>query len=122
MMKKKEKQRSSREVTITGFVRDDDWDFEGNAIAVSIEADEEEYTVDLDGMGEELLDYVGEEVEVKCTIAQDKDGTLHIHVLDFDVISEKEDDDEGSYDYEDDDEIDEILDDEEEHSDGDNIL
>ena len=117
-MKKKEKQRSSREVMITGFVRDDDWDFEGNVIAVSIEADEEEYTVDLNGLGEELLDYVGEEVEVKCTIEQDRDGTLHIHVLDFDVISEKEDDDEGSYDYEDDDEI---LDDEEEHSDGDNI-
>jgi hypothetical protein len=99
------KKRPPREVMITGFVRGDDWDFDGNPIAVTIEADEEEYSVELDGLGEELLDYVGEEVEVRCTVEKDEDGTLHIRVQDYDVISEGDEEEERSYAYEDDDEI-----------------
>ena len=55
-------------------------------------------------LGEELFDFLDEDVEVTGTVREDKDGTKRIQVISYEVLEdvEGEDDDEDfSYDDED---------------------
>ena len=54
------KNTRSKEMTITGYVAGNDWDIDDNVAGISIITDDDEYIVDLKGMGEELIDLLDE--------------------------------------------------------------
>ena len=66
------KEKPGKEVTVKGFVSADEWNGRKNVIAISITTDDEDYRVELDKVGEELFDYLDEDVEVTGTIRQEK--------------------------------------------------
>lgn len=58
-------------ITIRGIVIPVDWDEKGKVVAVGVSAcDEEEYLVDKDYKGQELLHYIQEEVEVSGVVRE----------------------------------------------------
>lgn len=85
------------EITITGYVTATDWDWNDVVTAVSIETYDGDYVVDLNRLGEELLDEVDNEVEVCGIITEDRYGTKKIIVTGFEVLSEADDEEDGSY-------------------------
>jgi len=61
-------------ITIRGIVIPVDWDEKGKVVAVGISArDEQEYLVDKDHKGQELLHCIQEEVEVRGIPRESKD-------------------------------------------------
>jgi len=105
------KEKPGKEVTVKGFVSADEWDGRKNVIAISITTDDEDYRVELDKVGEELFDYLDEDVEVTGTIRQEKNGTKYIRVTHYEVLEEayeseesflgEDDDDDSDFDDED---------------------
>jgi hypothetical protein len=105
------REKPGKEVTIRGFVSADDWDGRKRVIAISITTDDEDYRVELDKVGEELFDYLDEDVEVTGTIRQEKNGTTYIRVTHYEVLEEaygreksflgEDDDDDSDFDDED---------------------
>ena len=83
------KEKPGKEVSIKGFVSADEWDGRKNVIAISITTDDEDYRVELDKVGEELFDYLDEDVEVTGTIRQEKNGTTYIRVTHYEVLEEE---------------------------------
>lgn len=64
-------------LTIKGIVIPVDWDEEGKVVAAAISThDEDEYLIDNDYKGEELLHFVQEEVEVSGVAKQNKDKKI----------------------------------------------
>jgi hypothetical protein len=84
------KQKPGKEVTITGFVAADEWDERDNVIAIAISTEDEDYRVELNKLGEELFDFMDEDVEVTGTIREDKDGTKYINVTNYEVLEDQE--------------------------------
>jgi hypothetical protein len=106
------KEKPGKEVTIKGFVSADEWDGRNRVMAVAITTEDEDYRVELTQVGEELFDYLDEDVEVTGTIRQEKNGTQYIRVTHYELLKEEDDGNEGGYSAEDgDDDLD--LDDEE---------
>ena len=89
------KEKPGKEVTIKGFVSADEWDGRKNVIAISITTDDEDYRVELDKVGQELFDYLDEDVEVSGTIRQEKNGTKFIRVTHYEVLEEEYESEEG---------------------------
>ena len=87
----------SKEMTVTGYVAVNERDIDDNVVGISIVTDDEEYFVDLQGVGEELIDLLDCEVEATGTVRKYKDGNKRITIIDYEVIS-----DENSGDYLDD--------------------
>jgi hypothetical protein len=113
------KARVEKEGTISGVVTATDWDDEDNVIGVSIITDEDEYLVEQNRIGEELFDFLDEDVEVTGIVETDPDGTRHIRVAGFEVL---ETDYDSDYDDEDDDYVyseDYRFDDEDDYDDDD---
>ena len=74
-------------VTIQGTVVENDWDEDDNVIGVAISTDEEYYVVQNSGKGRELLDHLGEDIEVKGTVTRDDDtGISTITVLSYRIL------------------------------------
>jgi hypothetical protein len=64
-------------ITIRGIVIPVDWDEKGKVVAVGISArDEQEYLVDKDHNGQELLHYIQEEVEVSGLVRETRNKKL----------------------------------------------
>jgi len=64
-------------LTIKGIVIPVDWDKEGKVVAAAISThDEDEYLIDNDYKGEELLHLVREEVEVSGVAKENKDKKI----------------------------------------------
>ena len=64
-------------LTIKGIVIPVDWDKEGKVVAAAISThDEDEYLIDNDYKGEELLHFVQEEVEVSGVAKKNKDKKI----------------------------------------------
>ena len=79
-MKKKE----MGEITIRGLVIPADWDEDDHVTRVVIESTyEEEYLVEQNKKGEELLSFLRHKVEVTGTVRGDEFGELHINVNGF---------------------------------------
>ena len=87
-----EKDKSNRYSTIIGRVVTVEWDGE-NINSIEILTDEDSYTVDLDYVGRQLIDFVGEVVKVVGFINIYADGTNRILLDDFEVL-----DDDGIFD------------------------
>ncbi|MFZ7110492.1 MAG: hypothetical protein ACOWYE_02320 [Desulfatiglandales bacterium] len=99
------KQKTPKEMTLTGFVTPEEWDTDDNVIAIGISTEDDDYLVELNKVGEELFDFLDEDVEVTGLVTEDKDGTKHITLTSYEVLHSddfEEDEDYGDYDYDDD--------------------
>ena len=64
-------------ITIRGIVIPVDWDEKGSVVAIAISTpNEDEYLVDKDHKGKELLHLIQEEVEVSGVTRKDKDKKI----------------------------------------------
>jgi len=63
-------------------------DEDGNALAIDLETAEGTYTIELSGVGEDLLWYVGETVEVEGLVTENDDGWRSLEVLSFTVVAD----------------------------------
>ena len=90
-MKKKQPVKE-REETIVGYVLPAEWDNEDNVISISISTEDDDYVVELNKLGEELFDFLDEDVEVTGVIREDRDGTKRIRVTNYEVLEETEED------------------------------
>jgi hypothetical protein len=77
---------AGEEMTITGVVQAADWDDEDNVIAVTILADGEEYFVENNAKGKELLEQVGKSVRATGMVETDEDGFRSITVSSFEIL------------------------------------
>jgi hypothetical protein len=75
-------------IVVIGTIVETETDEDGNALAVDLEADDGTYSIELSGLGEELLWYVGETVEIDGYVTEDDDGRRYLEVLSFSVVSE----------------------------------
>jgi uncharacterized membrane protein YcgQ (UPF0703/DUF1980 family) len=96
------KDKTPKEETIVGYVVPNEWDNEDNVIAISISTDDDDYLVEMNKLGEELFDFLDEDVEVTGMVREDRDGTKRIRVTSYEVLEdvdeEFEDDDDFGYD------------------------
>lgn len=96
------KNSPEKEITITGYVIESEWDDSDDLIAVGIETDEdEEYVVDPDELGEELFDRLDKRIEATGVVRKDKDGAKRIKVTDYQLLEDEEDYFEDDYEDED---------------------
>ena len=103
------KKKRSKEITLVGYVRSTDQDLNDAASEISIEADGEEYVVEDEGLVEELLDFLDEEIEVTGIVTEDGDGIKYIKITDYELLEYDEDYGENSdFDLEEDDEDDDF--------------
>ena len=63
-------------------------DEEDRVIGVCILAEDDEYEVEMSGLGEDLLEFLDEEVEVTGIIEEERDGTKWISVSAYDVLED----------------------------------
>jgi hypothetical protein len=101
------KSQPPKEETIVGYVVPSEWDNEDNVVAIGISTEDDEYVVELNKLGEELFDFLDEDVEVTGLVRDDKDGTKRIRVTSYEVLEDTEDeyeeDEDLNYDNEDED-------------------
>ncbi len=91
-------QKSGKEMVLTGYVTPEDWDDDDNVIAIKISTEEDDYLVNRNKAGKELLQFIDEEVEVTGFVEEDEDGAHHITVISYDVLQLDESDDDMDYD------------------------
>jgi hypothetical protein len=97
------KNRAAKDLTVTGYVTATERDGDGEASAGVIFTDKENYIIEPNRLGRELLDMEGEEVEIKGRLVVDNDGNQRISVRAYDFIDDTYDE-EDDLDYEDEDE------------------
>jgi hypothetical protein len=91
------KEKPGKEVTIKGFVAADEWDDRDNVVGIAISTDDEDYRVELNKTGEELFDFLDEDVEVTGMLREDRDGNKSIRVTSYELLEEEEYEDEEGY-------------------------
>ena len=103
---KKKQPVAEREETIVGYIIPSEWDNEDNVISISISTDDDDYLVELNKQGEELFDFLDEDVEATGIIREDKDGTKRIRVTSYEVIedTDEEYEEEDDFGFDEDDE------------------
>jgi hypothetical protein len=88
-----------RQIAVKGIVTPADWDEDGSITAVVISTSfEEEYLVENDTLGGELLELIGAEVIVRGTAGPEKKGCRTIAVKEYELLEdedEEEFEDEG---------------------------
>jgi hypothetical protein len=99
------KSKPPKDETIVGYIVPSEWDSEDNVVSISITTDDDDYAVEMNKLGEELFDFLDEDVEVTGTVREDKDGTKRIRIISYEVLEDAEDDEyddeDSSYDDED---------------------
>jgi len=100
------KSKLPREETVVGYVIPSEWDSEDNVVSITIATDDDDYVVEMNKLGEELFDFLDEDVEVTGTVRDDKDGTKRIRVISYEVLEDVEDEefDDEDFSYDDEDE------------------
>jgi hypothetical protein len=92
------KRKKGRERSITGIVVPEDWDENGNVIRVAIRTlDYQEYVVEHNKMGKELLAFVDNKVRVGGTVRERLDGDIIISVKSYEPTKEYDEDAEDKY-------------------------
>lgn len=86
-----------KEETLVGFILPSNWDNDDNVIGISISTDDDEYMVENNKLGEELFDFLDEDVRVTGMVTDEKDGTKHITISDYEILELA--DEEESLDY-----------------------
>ena len=110
------KETTPREITIIGYISPEQWDDNDNVIAIGISTDDDDYLIEINKLGEELFDFLDEDVEVTGVVREDKDGTKHITISNYEILEtdDYEEDDDYYYDDENDPYTEDDEDDEEE--------
>jgi hypothetical protein len=75
---------------IIGTVAAADTDEDGNATAVVLKSHDRTHSIDLIGVGEELLSFVGETVKIQGAVREEEEGWAHVEVLSFVLVPEME--------------------------------
>lgn len=77
---------------ITGTVIPAEWDDDDNVTGVAIETEEgEQYQVEPNGKGEELLAFSGYEIEATGSVRERRDGAMIITVREYESLGVYED-------------------------------
>lgn len=85
------KKKKGRERSIIGIVVPEDWDERGNVIRVAIKTlDYQEYVVEHNQMGKELLAFVNNKVRVGGTVRERLDGDIIISVKSYEPAREND--------------------------------
>lgn len=79
--------------TIVGFVAASQVDEDDCVVGVIISTEDDDYEVDMSGLGEDLLDFLDEEVEVRGIVEEERDGTKWITVIEYEVMPYDSDED-----------------------------
>jgi hypothetical protein len=117
-----QKKSALEEITLTGIINtieDEDVD---DITAVELSTDDMDYLIEPDGLGKELFDYIGDEVEVVGTVIKINGEKGHIRVSRYEVLDDYDDEDyedEDEFDYDDDEDDDEDFDDDDDFFDDD---
>lgn len=96
----KKPEETSQE-TIVGMVTASQVDEDDRIMGITISTEDDEYEVEMSSMGEELLDFLDEEVEVSGLVYEERDGTKWITVTGYEVMY-YDDDEESDEGYDDD--------------------
>ena len=92
------KRKKGRERTITGIVVPEDWDEKGNVMRVAIKTfDYQEYVVEYNKMGKELLAFFDNKVRVGGTVGERLDGDMIISVQSYESVKGNDEDREDEY-------------------------
>jgi len=87
------KRKKGIERTITGIVVPEDWDENGNVMRIAIKTrDYQEYVVERNGKGKELLAFVDEKVKAAGTVRKRVDGAMIISVRSYEPTKENDED------------------------------
>jgi hypothetical protein len=79
--------KTSHSITIRGLITPMDWDDRGNVTGVAISTSlEEEYQVELDRRGEELLGFVRERVKASGKVRLDGQGRKVMMVDSYQIL------------------------------------
>jgi len=98
------KEKKGKESTISGIVVPNEWDDSDNVTRVAIQTEnDEEYTVEYNPKGKELLRLLDHEVEVKGVVRQTPDGDMIISVKKYESLGEYDEDELGKDDEDEDD-------------------
>jgi hypothetical protein len=90
------KEKKGKESTISGIVVPNEWDDSDNVTRVAIQTEnDEEYTVEYNPKGKELLRLLDHEVEVKGVVRQTPDGDMIISVKKYESLGEYDEDELG---------------------------
>jgi len=81
-----------KEVTIVGKVTPSVWDNNGNMIGISVAGDDEIYVVELNRTGEEMFDFLDENMKVTGILRSAPNGTQRIRVTNYEVVDEMNED------------------------------
>ena len=80
----KSKERGDEPTTVRGILIPVDWDERGNVLAAAISGlDEQEYLVEQDAKGKELLGLMRREIEVSGTVRKEIKGRNRIRVKSY---------------------------------------
>jgi len=101
---KMKKDKTAKEETIVGYVVPSEWDSDDNVVSIAISTEEDDYLVEMNKLGEELFDFLDEDVEVTGLVREDRDGTKRIRITSYEVLEDVDDDFEEEEDYNFDDE------------------
>ena len=83
--------KSDREITIKGFITPSEWDSKDNVTEVSITTDDDEYIVELNRVGEELFDYLYDDVEVTGTIRENGKHEKRVEISHYELLEGDDD-------------------------------
>ena len=103
------KKSKSKETIINGYIEADEWDEDDNVIGVKVITDYEDYSIEMNGPGEELLSFLGEDVEITGIVEDEKDGSKLIKVTGFEILAESDEEDDFDLDFEDDFDFDAMM-------------
>ena len=80
-------ERSHEEIALEGIIIAEDWDDDLNLVSVRIiGSDGEDYLVENDATGEELLELVEERVFVTGIVRENEDGSKVVAVEEWDIV------------------------------------
>ena len=88
---------SPREITITGYVTPVEWDTDDEVISVAIMTDDDEFVVEGNRLGSELIEYLEKDVELTGLLTEESDGTKRILPMSYELLETEGDDDEDEY-------------------------
>ena len=92
------KSKKGRQRTITGIVVPEHWDDNDNVIRVAIKTrDYQEYVVEHNQKGKELLAFVDNKLRFTGTVRERLDGDIIMSVKSYEPIKENDEDEEDEY-------------------------
>jgi hypothetical protein len=84
------KEEPPKRVTLVGWVVPGNWDNEGNVIGINFQVDRERYVIELNEVGQELFDFLEEEVRVNGITSTARNGTKRIRINSYEVLRDQD--------------------------------